>query len=146
MSQLNSIAKGRCLCGAVSIATTEINHHVSACHCSTCRKWGGGALFGVECEGEVSFSGEENISIYQSSEWAERGFCKQCGSHLFYKLKDKNHYFIPAGIFNQDENEKFVFDLQVFIEEKPKYYAFANDTKKMTGSELFSWFESASEK
>ncbi|MGB3402907.1 MAG: GFA family protein [Microcoleaceae cyanobacterium] len=139
-----NLVKGHCLCGAVKLSTTNINYHVSACHCSTCRKWGGGALFGVECEGEVSFEGEENISIYNSSEWAERGFCKQCGSHLFYKLKDKNHYFIPAGIFENDEN--FVFDLQVFIEEKPKYYAFANDTKKMTGSELFDLFASPPEK
>ena len=24
----------------------------------------------------------------QSSAWAERGFCKNCGSHLFYRLKE----------------------------------------------------------
>ena len=143
MSEPN-IAKGRCLCGAVTLSATNINHHIAACHCSMCRQWGGGALFGVECEHGVSFSGEENIRIYQSSEWAERGFCQKCGSHLFYKLKDKNHYFIPAGIFENDEN--FVFDLQVFIEEKPKYYSFANDTQKVTGSELFDLFESSPDK
>ena len=96
---------------------------------------------GVECVDNLQLSGEKNISIYQSSEWAERGFCQTCGSHLFYKLKDKNHYFIPAGLFENDES--FAFDLQVFIEEKPKYYSFANDTKKMTGSELFDRFESS---
>mgnify|MGYP003402652278 FL=1 len=137
MSELSMI-KGSCLCGAVKISTTSINHHVAACHCSMCRKWGGAALLGVECNEGVSFEGEENISVYQSSEWAERGFCNKCGSHLFYKLKENNHYYIPVGIFNDDEH--LIFDLQVFIEEKPEYYSFANKTKNMTGEELFAMF------
>jgi hypothetical protein len=112
-----------------------------------CRKWGGAALLGVESNGEVCFSGEDNIGIYQSSEWAERGFCQNCGSHLFYRLKENNHYYIPVGIFDRfDTDENLVFDLQVFIEEKPDYYAFANQTKNMTGSELFALFTSSSEK
>jgi hypothetical protein len=137
MSDVN-IAKGSCLCKAVNLSTTSINHHVAACHCNMCRKWGGGALLGVECNSDVTFEGEENIGIYQSSEWAERGFCKKCGSHLFYRLKDSQHYYIPVGIF--DNNEGLIFDLQVFIEEKPEYYSFANETKNMTGAELFAQF------
>jgi hypothetical protein len=142
MSEL-SIVKGSCLCGAVKISTTNINHHVAACHCSMCRKWGGAALLGVECNEGVSFEGEENISAYQSSEWAERGFCIKCGSHLFYRLKENNHYYIPVGIF--DHNEDLVFDVQVFIEEKPEYYSFANKTKNMTGEELFAMFAGTAE-
>ena len=140
MSQL-SIVKGSCLCGAVKISTTNINHHIGACHCNMCRKWGGAALLGVECNNSISFEGEENISVYQSSAWAERGFCNKCGSHLFYRLKEENHYYVTVGIFDNDES--LVFDLEVFIEEKPKYYAFANETKKMTGEELFAMFQSS---
>jgi hypothetical protein len=62
-------------------------------------------------------------------------------------LKENNHYYIPVGIFDQfDTDENLVFDLQVFIEEKPDYYTFANETKNMTGSELFALFTSSSEK
>lgn len=32
----------------------------------------------------------------------------------------------------------FVFDHQVFIDEKPDFYAFANQTRKPTGAELFA--------
>ncbi len=135
MSEAN-VAKGKCLCGAVSLSTASMNRHLGACHCNMCRKWGGGALLAVECDSEVNFEGEENISVYASSEWAERGFCNKCGSHLFYRLKNNNHYYIPVGIFDNDEG--LVFDLQVFIEEKPEYYAFANETKYMTGEELSS--------
>ncbi|MGL4617934.1 MAG: GFA family protein [Chroococcidiopsis sp.] len=134
----SSIAKGSCLCGAVSLSTTSIDRHIAACHCSMCRKWGGGALLAVECGSDVSFQGEDNIGIYQSSEWAERGFCKQCGSHLFYRLKQNNQYYIPAGIFDNDEG--LVFEHQVFIDEKPAYYSFANETKNLTGAELFAQF------
>jgi len=142
MSELKT-AQGSCLCRAVSLSTKSINPHLAACHCGMCRKWGGGALLGVECNGEISFSGSENIGVYQSSDWAERGFCNKCGTHLFYRLKENNHYYIPVGIF--DDDSSFVFNLQVFIEEKPEYYSFANQTKNMTGEELLALFASPSE-
>lgn len=72
MSEKN-IAKGRCLCGSVTLSATNINHHIAACHCNMCRKWGGGALLGVECEDTIQFSGEENISIYQYSRMGRTG-------------------------------------------------------------------------
>ena len=54
----SSIATGSCLCGAVSLSATSIDRHIAACHCSMCRKWGGGALLAVECGSDVSFRGE----------------------------------------------------------------------------------------
>jgi hypothetical protein len=109
-----------------------------------CRQWGGGPLLAVECGSDVTFDGEENIGVYQSSEWAERGFCKKCGSHLFYRLKQNQQYFIPVGIFKNSEG--FVFDHQVFIDEKPEYYSFANETQNLTGEEVFALFPSSAEK
>lgn len=97
----------------------------------------------VDCGTDVSIEGEENISVFNSSEWAERGFCKKCGSHLFYRLKESNQYIIPVGLF--DDDKMFVFDHQVFIEEKPSFYCFANKTNDMTGAELFAQYTSPSE-
>jgi hypothetical protein len=99
---------------------------------------GWGALLVVECGSNVSFSGLENINVYQSSEWVERGFCNKCGSHLFYKLKQNNQYYVAVGLFNNSEGLQL--DHQVFIDEKPEYYSFANETKNMTGEELFAQF------
>ena len=98
----------------------------------------------VECKSDLSFEGEENIGLYQSSEWAERGFCKQCGSHLFYREKQSNQYYIPAGIF--DNESDLTLKHQVFIDEKPEYYSFGNKTKNMTGAELFAQFAPPSSK
>jgi hypothetical protein len=142
MSNAN-VAQGSCLCGAVKISTNNMSNLVGACHCNMCRKWGGGALLAVECGSEVSFSGEENIGVYQSSQWAERGFCQKCGSHLFYKLKQNSQYFIPVGLFDNSENLRL--DHQVFIDEKPEYYSFANETHNMTGAQLFAQFAQTSE-
>lgn len=138
-----NIIKGSCLCKAVSLSTTSTNNQVGACHCGMCRKWGGSSLLVVDCGSDVSFTGEENITVYESSEWGERGFCKLCGSHLFYRFKQNNQYHIPAGIF--DNREGLVFDHQIFIDEKPEYYSFANETKKMTGEEVIAMFASQSQ-
>ena len=127
--------KGQCLCGTVKITANNIENNVGACHCEMCRKWGGGPLMAVDCGTDVIFENKEQIGVFNSSKWAERGFCKQCGSHLFYRIKESQQYIMPAGLFTETN---FNFDHQVFIDEKPGYYAFENDTEDMTGSEIFA--------
>ena len=130
-------ATGSCMCGAVEVKANKLVTETGACHCSMCRNWCGGApMFAVECEEEASFTGEEHITRYSSSDWAERGFCKQCGTNLFYYLKPANQYHFAAGLF--PEAESFNFTYQIFIEEKPELYSFANETKNMTGEEVFA--------
>jgi hypothetical protein len=129
---------GSCLCGKVKIKAENIKSSIGACHCNTCRKWGGGPFLAVDCGADVSFDGKDNIGVFESSEWAERGFCSTCGTHLFYKLKDREMYIVPVGIFADDS--PFVFDHQIFIEEKANYYCFENKTKMMTGEEVFAAF------
>lgn len=130
------INSGSCLCGTVKIQTPQMNLHVGACHCEMCRKWSGGPLMAVDCGTAVTFEGKQDISIYASSDWAERGFCRQCGSHLFYRLKHGGAYFVPAGLF--ENSPEFVFDHQVFIDKKPSYYDFSNTTINMTEAEVFA--------
>jgi len=100
-----------------------------------CRKWTGGPLLTVSCGSDVQFSGEENIGVYDSSAWAERGFCKKCGSGLFYRVKGNQQHHMPIGLF--DNLEGITFEGQVFIDKKPDYYSFANETENMTETEAF---------
>ena len=129
-------SSGSCLCGATRVSVTGISKNVGACHCRMCRKWGGGPYLAVDCGTNVSLEGEENISVFNSSEWAERGFCKKCGTHLFYRLKESNQCIMPVGLFDDDPG--FVFEHQIFIDEKPAWYCFANETQDMTGAEVFA--------
>ena len=128
--------KGQCLCGAVKITANSAESHVGACHCRSCRRWGGGPFMEINCGSDVDFEGHEHIARYNSSDWAERGFCRQCGSHLFYRLKEPQQHMMPVGLFEEDEAREF--RTQVFIDEKPDYYNFANETEDMTGAELFA--------
>ncbi len=133
-----SEGKGHCLCGAVVVTVKHMKHGVEACHCSMCRRWGGGPLMCIEGGTEVTFEGEENITVYDSSAWAERGFCKKCGSHLFYRLKETQEHQVPVGLF--DKQDGLHFELQVFTDYKPAFYSFANKTEEMTEAEVIAKF------
>lgn len=133
---------GSCLCGAVSVKVKNLSKRVGACHCGMCRKWGGGPLLAVDCGNDVSFEGKEHISVYDSSDWGERGFCKICGTHIFYRLKENQQYTISTGLF--EDQEFFVLDNQVFIDRKPSFYNFANETTNMTEAEVYEMYSSSS--
>jgi len=129
---------GSCLCGAVRITAANPSNKVGACHCGMCRRWGSGPFMEIDCGTEVSFEGEENITVYDSSSWAERGFCSKCGSHLFYRLKETNQHMVSVGLF--DEQGGFIFETQVFIDRKPSFYSFSNKTNDMTEAEIFEMY------
>jgi hypothetical protein len=127
---------GKCLCGAVRITAAHTGNAVGACHCKMCRRWGGGPFMEINCGTDVTFDGDDNVKVYASSDWAERGFCRQCGTHLFYRFKANGKYAVPIGLFEEDKHLEFTH--QVFVDERPSYYNFSNDTKDMTGPELIA--------
>jgi len=131
-------AQATCLCGATRLVAKTVSTEMGACHCGMCRKWSGGPLLAVDCGTDVTIEGAENVTLYSSSEWAERGFCNKCGTNLFYRLKEQNQYIVPVGLF--DGLTGVNFDHQIFIDEKPPYYQFENQTKNMTGAEVFALY------
>lgn len=131
-------SKANCLCGAVEITANEINPKFTVCHCDSCRGWGGAPFFALQCGTNVSINGGEKIKIYESSSWASRGFCRECGTHLFYKLKQTGEYNMAVGIFeNLTEIE---MDMQYFSDQRPSYYCFSNQTKEMSRAEIMAYF------
>lgn len=128
---------GRCLCNAVQFSADAVEAHHHACHCGICRRWSGGPMFAALSEG-VSFSGEENIGRYASSEWAQRGFCKQCGTALFYFLLPANQYFISVGAF--DDTSSFKLVREIFADRQPPGYAFAGDIERWSEAETLAKF------
>ena len=129
---------GHCLCGAVSFTVKNMNYSVDTCHCGMCRRWGGGPLMFVDCSTDVTFEGKEYITVYDSSDWAERAFCRKCGTHLFYRLKHNQAHQMLVGQFEGQKD--FHFDLQVFVDRKPAFYDFANKTREMTEAEVIEKF------
>lgn len=129
-----------CLCGAVKITVSNVNPKFTVCHCGTCRTWGSGPFFAVQCGTEVRIENYEKVKEYDSSPWASRGFCSDCGTHLFYRLKKTNSYNMPVGLFPHLEN--LVMSMQYFSDVKPDYYCFSNKTEEMTEAEIKAYFSS----
>ena len=126
---------GKCLCGAITITTQTVTT-VEVCHCGMCRRWGGGPFMGISAADVPVVDGAEHLATYSSSRWAERAFCKTCGTHLFYRLKNSDHYTVMAGLFQNVPG--LTFKEEIFIDHKPDYYAFANDTEKLTQAQVFA--------
>lgn len=129
---------GGCLCGAVRFTATPADNEVGACHCSMCRRWSAGPFLVRDCGTTLTVDDKSNLGVYRSSGWAERAFCTSCGTPLYYRLIDKDMYFVSAEAF--DDLKGYALTSQIFIDEKPAYYDFANRTHNMTGAEVFAQF------
>ena len=80
--------KGSCFCNAIKFVAELPSKWCAHCHCSMCRKThGAGYVTWVGFEtGQVQLvSGEDQLSWFSSSAQAQRGFCRTCGSSLFFK-------------------------------------------------------------
>jgi hypothetical protein len=133
----------QCLCGAVQFSAVPVKAETSVCHCDMCRRWTAGAFFAVDCGDSVVFEKQDDFELYRSSEWADRGFCRKCGTPLIWKLHGKDQFSVSLAAF--DDTDGVEFTTEIFIDQKPDYFAFSNDTKKMTGAEVFAMFTGGQE-
>ncbi len=85
-----SRAEGGCHCGAVRFAVetagdTEPSPRTALCHCADCRRCAGAPAVGWTAVASSTFTVLQGTpAVYRSSELAERSFCPQCGTGLFY--------------------------------------------------------------
>ena len=66
-----------------------------------------------------------------------RCIARVCGTSLFYHLIESDEYILSVGAM--DEQGGFVLDSEIFVDEQPPFYTFANDTKKMTGAGVIAF-------
>ena len=79
------MAKGQCLCGALSFEVEGDPLWSAICHCESCRRATSSpftAFVGFSRD-SVRWTGDTPAS-YAHSEKAERLFCKKCGSQIAY--------------------------------------------------------------
>lgn len=134
---MTSPHSGKCLCGAIAFTALPVSDQMDACHCSKCRKWSGGVLFAVPCS-DLTIDNADALGVYQSSDWGERVFCRNCGTNLFWRMLDGSMDVVMIQAF--DDPSTFEFGAEAYIDEKPANYEFANDTKKMTGEEFMAMY------
>lgn len=137
---------GGCLCGAVRYELARRPDHMDYCHCAMCRKFGG--PMGIEVNPQdLSWQGEQAIQTYASSPWAERGFCRICGSSLFWRTTAQGDgpSFTSLNAGTLDDMTGLPLQTEIYIDAKPDGFAFAGDTKKMTGAEVMALFAASDE-
>ena len=132
--------KDECLCGAVRFTAQPEKAEMGVCHCSMCRRWTGGTYMAVDCgsQDKVQIEGDEALGVYRSSDHGERVFCTKCGTSLFWRLADGSHVSASAQSF--DDPSVFKFNMEIFVDEQPNNYAFANETRRLTGPEVIAYF------
>jgi hypothetical protein len=119
---MSQVFKGGCMCGAVRYEAEGPLREVSVCHCAQCRKWHGGVpAYTATARSKFKFTkGAEQVAWYDSSSFAKRGFCRTCGSSLFWQGNDRPHISIAAGSLDGKTGLKTV--RHIYVADKGDYY------------------------
>jgi hypothetical protein len=92
---------GGCLCGAVRYVAHGPLRDVVVCHCVECRRWHGGAgSYTAVARTDLELVSETGLRWRRSpasDARAERGFCAECGSSLFWRAPDRPTVSVAAG-------------------------------------------------
>ena len=93
---------GRCLCGAVSYRIDGELRPVIYCHCEQCRRSSGHYVATTACkQAQIRFESDAALAWYRSSPDAKRGFCKVCGSSLFWAPEHGRYWAVHAGTLDR---------------------------------------------
>lgn len=97
---MSDVHHGSCHCGAVRYEATAPLRDVLACHCSQCRKWSGHYWSATSVPlDRFRMTEDRGLAWYRASDVAERGFCRSCGSSLFWKPDGEYRIsFSPASL------------------------------------------------
>jgi len=123
---------GSCLCKRVAFQASSLQGPFLYCHCQSCQKSSGaafGANISAPLDGFRIVSGEDLISVYESSPKKFRHFCRVCGSPLFTKVGDKPSIVrIRLGTLNCAIAHKRA--AHIFVDEKASWYEIADRAQR----------------
>ncbi len=81
---------------------------------------------------------ENSLEWFASSEFASRGFCKRCGSSLFWLPKAEEYVSIMAG--SLDESKGLEAVEHIYMGDKGDYYELTDDLPKIhRGKQRTTW-------
>ena len=126
------IVQGSCECGAVAFDLHGPLRGVVVYHCLQCRKNSGHywAATSVPTP-QLNLRQSKGLSWYRSSDVARRGFCKECGSSLFYQLDDEGRTSVGAGTLDGATGVRTT--THIFVKDKGDYYDIACQASQIAG-------------
>lgn len=128
-TQTRSPHAASCLCRAIRFEVTGELPPLDACHCTQCRKFSGhfGAGTDVKRTQLQMISGEDLIGWYRT-ENVRRGFCKTCGSSLFFDPDGHDWIGISMGAFDTPTHTRI--REHIFLKYAGDYYEVTDDLPK----------------
>lgn len=115
--------RGGCLCGGVRYRAALPVAHASHCYCTMCQKQHGaaaGSYANVASAGFVIEQGAGLITEYASSGHGRRGFCRVCGSTLFWRSTESpDRIAITLGTL--EPGYAGPVEREWFVENKPAW-------------------------
>lgn len=112
---------GSCLCGAVKYEVHGPLRTVVVCHCTQCRKQTGSVMHATAARDEYFRIVEtRGLKWVRSSGMAQRGFCAECGSVLFWKGDGRDYTAITAG--SLDGPTGLTTDGHIYCDDAGDYY------------------------
>jgi hypothetical protein len=133
MTENNNAATGGCLCGAVRYQINGPLRDVLNCHCDMCRRLHGN--FGPHSKArkaDIEITEDNGLAWYKSSDVARRGFCRLCGSGLFWEPFDFDKTGIIAGTLDSPTGLKTVG--HIFVEEKADFHEITDSLPRFEAS------------
>ena len=113
---------GGCLCGGVRYRIRGALRDAIACHCTQCRRTSGHhAAMTSAASADLLLIASRTLEWYRSSAAAERGFCRVCGSNLFWKPEGEDRMAITAGTLDPPTGIKLCE--HIFVGDKGDYYS-----------------------
>ncbi len=111
--------KGSCLCGAIQFTVSADLAPPDACHCVACRKHSGHYFVSTDIP-KAALQIEGEVRWFQSSQKVRRGFCRDCGSSLFWDAIFKDWIGVAMGAFDTPTETHVA--INIFVSEKGDYY------------------------
>jgi hypothetical protein len=114
-------AGGGCLCGAVRYEIAGPLAAPSACHCVQCRRHQGAlGVYTLAPEERYTIKGKRNLAWYESSPGIRRGFCRNCGSKLFWQRSGSDQLDVTLG--SMDEPTGLKIEKHIYLADAGDYY------------------------
>ncbi len=127
----NSIrATGGCLCGAVKFEIYSELLPVVNCHCSKCRRFHGHiSAYTATNRDNLTITQSDGLKWYRSTmdetPNVYRGFCRECGSSLFWDPRGRMNISIAAGSIDIPTNLDTT--RHVWVSQKADYYTIIDE-------------------
>ncbi len=114
---------GGCMCGDVRYQVSGPMKQIVACHCRECRRMTGHFLISADVwNADFDFIEKRGLGWYRSSAKGRRGFCKTCGSSLFFQVDGDDRISIAVGSLDDGCDTGLRIAAHVFAPEKGTYY------------------------